>query len=331
MNQQCLYHYCSIVLSNSQSFPSKMSNPQSFPSKMFNSQSSLILCFLLISIAINSASRIEKYIKLTSGVSKAAYLPLEGKRYIKNGYIIENPSTTKPNILISYKPSDDKISCSIGKWNAMHKENHGTEAILFTHSQLKLAVFGFRGTEPTSIKDWLKNFEMILAQVNIGSSTFKIHQGFRDRYFNIQEWFENKYKALPQDYTIIITGHSLGGAMTTIAATYASGKLNRRPDAVITFASPLVGGKEFRDYYRNVVGCDRTLRITAEADIIVQNPSTLLGYTHVCSALKVNGLKNWFSKFDLIFNHDIYGAYDRGLAKKYKNVNDFNFGCDRDT
>ena len=296
-----------------------------------NFLSSFLFSLLFVSVIMaTTISPIEKYIKLATGIAKAAYLPIPGKRFLQNGKIMENPSTMRPNIFTPYKPSEDKISCSIDGWEAKICESHGTEVILFTHSQQKLKVFGFRGTEPTSIVDWGKNFQMNLAKAIIGSTTFRIHQGFRNRYLNIASWFEAEYQAIPADYTIMITGHSLGGALATIAAAYASGKLNRPPIAVITFGSPLVGQSDFKNYYNKVVGCDRTLRITAKDDWVTVNPSTLLGYTHVCSALEVNGHTSWLAgKLNPIASHDFYGDYDRGLARKYTDVNVINLGCDR--
>ena len=291
---------------------------------MYFCQSFFVLIFLFVSV---TTSPLEKYIKLTIGVAKAAYLPLTGNRFIQNGHIIENPTTTQP--FKKYDPKQEKYACSVGEWNAKSYASKGTEVLLFTHPQLKLAVFGFRGTEPTSINDWAKNFKMILVPVRVGSAAFKIHQGFRDRYQDISLWFETEYQAIPQDYKIMITGHSLGGALTTVSAAIVSGKTKRLPDAVIPYASPLVGGQDFQTYYENVVGCGRTLRVTVEGDIITKAPSTLLGYTHVCSPLELEGHTGFLTPGKMIENHDVYANYDRGLEKRYANMNDINLGCDR--
>ena len=126
-----------------------------------DSQFSFIISLLFFSVTTIASSSIENYIKLTVGVSKPAYLPLEGKRYLQNGQIMENPSVTKPNISSSYNPSQDKISCKVAGWTAQSHEIRDTELILFTHSQQKLAVFGFRTTEPTNIYDWTQSFKMV--------------------------------------------------------------------------------------------------------------------------------------------------------------------------
>ncbi|XP_028404695.1 phospholipase A1-II 1-like [Dendronephthya gigantea] len=282
--------------------------------------------FILLFVSVTT-SPLEKYIKLTIGVAKAAYLPFEGNRFFQNGHIIESPTTTQP--FKKYDRNQEKYACSVGGWNAKSYASKGTEVLLFTHPQLKLAVFGFRGTEPTSLKDWSKNFKMLLVAVRFGNANFKIHQGFRDRYQDISLWFETEYQAIPADYKIMITGHSLGGALTTVSAAIVSGKTKRLPDAVIPYASPLVGGQDFQTYYQSVVGCDRTLRVTVKGDIVTKAPSTILGYRHVCSPLELEGHTGILTPGEMIENHDVYANYDRGLEQRYTNANDINLACDR--
>ena len=290
------------------------------------SHSFFIFALLFASGKTNTVSpKINKIIRLAFGVSKSTYVPLKGSRYIQDGHII---GRTKTNISpVSYNPKYEEVVCSLGGWVGKSYEKKETELILFTHSEQRLAVFGFRGTEATNIIDWKKNFKMNLVEASIGSTTFRIHEGFRDRYLDIAPWFEDQYRAIPQDYKIIITGHSLGGALATIAAAYASGKLKRDPDAVITFASPLVGGEDFHEYYRGIVGCDRTLRIAAKYDAFTKLPLDKR-YSHVCNALEVNGLSGWLSKWNVVNNHSLYKGYKLGLERKFSD-NEINFGCDK--
>ncbi|XP_028404783.1 phospholipase A1-IIgamma-like [Dendronephthya gigantea] len=281
---------------------------------------------LVVSATANTVSPINKIIRLAIGVSKAAYLPIEGGRYVQEGHIV---GRIKNSILPWHDPNNEKVVCSFGGWSAKGYEKKETEIILFKNEKQKLAVFGFRGTEPTNVIDWKKNFDMDLAEANIGQTKFELHKGFKNRYLDISSWFEAKYEDIPQDYTIVITGHSLGGALATISAAYASGKTNRRPDAVVTFASPLVGDKKFHDYYGKMVGCDRTLRITAKGDILTKVPFNK-SYTHVCNALEVNGNTNsWWNNLNPVKSHSLYSGYDNGLARKFSNVDEINFGCDK--
>lgn len=256
---------------------------------------------------VNSVS---KFIKLALSVSKATYLPFPTKRFIKQGYIQE---------------TGNRRACSIGNWVAKGFKKRDTEVLVFKNHQQRLAVFGFRGT--TTFNDWLKNFNIFLVRVRINRNRFRIHKGFRNRYFDIASWFKVEYQSIPRSYKIIITGHSLGGAMATVASTFASGFYHRRPDAVITFASPRVGNNDFRNYYDRTVGCKNTLRITAKFDAIPFTPGRILGYRDTCDAHKVS---SGVYPFNPIKNHGLYTGYERGLKRKYGNfMNSVNTGCDR--
>ena len=283
-----------------------------------------IFALLFVSGQAGTVSSMNKVIKLAFGVSKSAYLPVGEDRYIQDGQII---GPKKSELSPRHDRNNEEVVCNLRGWVEKSYEKDETEIVLFKHTKQKLAVFGFRGTEPTNLKDWKKNFQMSLAKASIGSTSFKIHQGFRDRYMTIASWFEAEYQDIQADYTIMITGHSLGGALATIAAAYASGKLNRRPD-VITFASPKVGDQDFHDYYTKVVGCGRTLRIATIGDLVTKLPLSK-DYTHVCNALDVNGKTGWLSILNIAKTHSLYNGYRIGLERKFSNVNEIDFGCDK--
>ncbi len=83
---------------------------------------------MIILVGITASSNVfppTKVIKLALAVSKATYLPLPTRRFIKNGAIIENPSTLLPRRILPlvylppiYDPAQDKAACSIAGWNA---------------------------------------------------------------------------------------------------------------------------------------------------------------------------------------------------------------------
>ena len=194
---------------------------------------------------------------------------------------------------------------------------------MFKNVERKLAVFGFRGTD--NGQDWGKNLDMTIVEKTIGTQTFKIHKGFLERYDFISTWFEKEYSQVPNDYTMLLTGHSLGGAEATIAAVYAADKLKRKPDGVVTYGSPKVGTNEFKQYYQHIVGCDRTIRMTVKYDPAPSFPAHIMWYTHVCSDLEVLG------KFtlNLLYKHKLYGGYEDGIKRKYKsNMKDISVDCD---
>ena len=226
-------------------------------------------------------------------------------------------------LLPEYEAPYDKPSCSLGGWTAASHVRSDTEVLKFVNDEQRLIVFGFRGTEATSLRDWFKNIDFQPATSTVGGTTFKTHKGFKDRYNNIASWFKTEYrKAIETGYTIILSGHSLGGAEAAIAAVYAAGELNRRPDAVVTFGAPLVGNSDFVNYYKKNIGCDRTLRFISKGDIVPGMPK-VFGYAHICEATEVDG------GGDFLQAHDLHVGYQKGLAKMYGNSIDIKRGCDQ--
>lgn len=74
-------------------------------------------------------------------------------------------------------------------------------------------------------------------------------------------------------FSIVYSGHSLGGAMALVAA-YDHARIidksngeRRRIAAVVTFGAPRVGGRAFADDYRRLLG-DRTVLLESSGDIV---------------------------------------------------------------
>ena len=267
---------------------------------------SLVFFVILFASAKSSATDYSRLIKLAYGVSQAAYLPYSTKSFIQDGYIIRR---------------DGKRACSVGGWEAVGKIIRDTEVVLFWHETKRLALFGFRGTDST--KDWINNFKILIKK--IGPYEFGLHKGFYDRYKKIQEWFEGEYKKLrDKNYKIIITGHSLGGAMATISAALIAADTRPPPDAVITFASPKVGDRKFKEFYDKIVGCqNRTTNIEIGCDIVVKVP--FFPYTHVCKGESIC-IGSFRGPLEC---HGLVKGYLKGLQQKYgESLEDVDKECD---
>ena len=118
-------------------------------------------------------------------------------------------------------------------------DSDGTQAILVSSD--KFIALAFRGTETTSIKDIKSDIKAQIMQCETGG---KIHTGFKEAFdrvaLDIQKKLDNdKLKTKP----LFITGHSLGGALATIAAKKLSHKGGLA--ACYTFGSPRVGDEEW--------------------------------------------------------------------------------------
>ncbi len=115
----------------------------------------------------------------------------------------------------------------------------GTQAILVDFKDH--VVLGFRGTEATSIKDIKADAKAVSMACPTGG---KIHKGFYEAYGVVESKIQNRLNE--KDITLkplFITGHSLGGALATIAAKRLVHKGGI--SACYTFGSPRVGDEEW--------------------------------------------------------------------------------------
>ena len=118
-------------------------------------------------------------------------------------------------------------------------DNDGTQAILVKND--KHIVLAFRGTEKTCIKDIRTDCKAVITSCDSGGN---IHSGFSEAFEKVQRKIETALdkKEVPKK-PLFITGHSLGGALATIAAKKITHKWGNA--ACYTFGSPRVGDEEW--------------------------------------------------------------------------------------
>jgi triacylglycerol lipase len=126
-------------------------------------------------------------------------------------------------------------------------------------------VLSFRGTEVTEPSDVLADLK---AGKNIEAIGGKIHVGFKGE---INKLWPTLEKAVANIDNLYVTGHSLGAAMATIA----SGRMQSKVVALVTFGSPRVGNKEYVNsltvtHYRVQNNCDDVTKV----------PFRLMGFDH---------------------------------------------------
>ena len=114
-------------------------------------------------------------------------------------------------------------------------DHKGTQAILICHEDY--LILAFRGTEPTSIRDIRADTDATTTPCPSGG---KVHSGFKKAYEQIS--LDIQVRLQQEDCCekpLFITGHSLGGALATIAAKRLKHKSGIA--ACYTFGSPRVG------------------------------------------------------------------------------------------
>jgi hypothetical protein len=107
-----------------------------------------------------------------------------------------------------------------------------------------------------------------------------VHKGFYHSYLTIARQINLAAKSLLancQNCHIYITGHSLGGAIATLAA---ADLYSLTPDLTLyTFGSPRVGDLQFATYFDKIV--PDTYRIVHNQDLVPHIPQRFLGFRHV--------------------------------------------------
>lgn len=77
---------------------------------------------------------------------------------------------------------------------------------------------------------------------------------------------------------VFVTGHSLGGALATLAALDLSTQMGVRV-TMVNFGSPRVGNYEFAKLYDKIV--PDSYRVVCDGDVVTGVPKLLFMYTHV--------------------------------------------------
>lgn len=141
----------------------------------------------------------------------------------------------------------------------------GTQAFLARREDM--AVLAFRGTQ----KDWQdirRDLNLRFYQTEAG----RAHKGFLKGYEAVSGHVSQAVDALG-DLPLYLTGHSLGGALATVATS----RLARDTVAACyTLGSPRVGDQEFDMAIKVPV-----YRVVNAADIITRVPLMIMGYRHV--------------------------------------------------
>ncbi len=143
-------------------------------------------------------------------------------------------------------------------------------------------VFAFRGT--SSVKDALIDAEVRLGAFDAHRLADRqlVHEGFRRAWISLRVWV-NQVSQANQDWPreIIVCGHSLGGAIATLAAVDLWAE---RPIRAFTYGSPRVGLGSFAAGYNRAV--TETTRVVHDQDVVPRVPG--MPYDHVDGLLHLD-------------------------------------------
>eukprot|EP01117_Protostelium_nocturnum_P011779 TRINITY_DN4295_c0_g1_i2.p1 TRINITY_DN4295_c0_g1~~TRINITY_DN4295_c0_g1_i2.p1 ORF type:complete len:326 (-),score=62.06 TRINITY_DN4295_c0_g1_i2:19-996(-) len=145
-------------------------------------------------------------------------------------------------------------------------------------------IFSFRGTIPSQLANWITNFGIQLrVPFKAEIPNAKVHVGFLNAYLLIEKDVIQAGIDLTKRFPnrrIIITGHSLGGALATLAAADIAIHPKTSEDVRLwTFGSPRVGNTGFAAYMNTKYL--QSYRIVNNRDVVPSIPGTFLGYVHI--------------------------------------------------
>lgn len=210
----------------------------------------------------------------------------------------------------------------------------GTQAILLGSKEH--LVLAFRGTEPHSIRDIVTDSKASTTSCSTGG---RIHLGFSEAFNHVAIQIERTLQRPDlQDRPLFITGHSLGGALATIASknlTHSAGLA-----ACYTFGSPRVGDMRWGEgiktpIYRVVNAADPVTMLPPGSEVVgilawlvgfvphVGRPikayllEKLKGYIHVGDMRYLSNVSAGdYDKVELFFAVSVYFRLKAYLMKK---------------
>lgn len=153
---------------------------------------------------------------------------------------------------------------------------HCLQGFVGVAKDLNSIVIAFRGTQESSIQNWVE--DLYWKQLDLkypGTDDAMVHHGFYSAYHNttlrpaVLSAIEVA-KDLYGDIKIIVTGHSMGGAIAAFCGLDLTVNAGAKDVQVMTFGQPRIGNGAFVSYYSQIL--PNTFRLTHEHDIVPHLP-----------------------------------------------------------
>lgn len=167
-----------------------------------------------------------------------------------------------------------------------------------------------------SIEDWIMNFNFQKVEYKMAyKKKIKVHKGFQDHYYLGRLAILEKVSRFNK---IVVTGHSLGAATTTLCALDLKILHEEKEIIPVLFASPRVGNKRFSKFFNKIF--DDVPRWNYMNDIVPKVPPFFFGFQHVGNQIEVT---TWKEKFEYNMKHPfvaIFGTTKDHDLKNYQKI-----------
>ena len=171
-------------------------------------------------------------------------------------------------------------------------------------------IIAFRGTQPKEMKDVFNDMKFWKRPAWEGG---KVHTGFSSYVDEIWDdikktFFEHGVRPNGKTKRVYTTGHSLGAAAATIAAS----RLGTFARGCFTYGSPRVGNRKFI----NTIKCP-VWRFRNQRDLVTRVPWVIMGFKHIGKFCYIDGdhdIRIGAVKFWRMFKDSIKSIFNTTVA-----------------
>lgn len=201
-------------------------------------------------------------------------IPATSFEFSGNGYNLETAAILADFCHLSYfSPTFVKKQLTLQGFTSFQWiEGDATDTQVFIVRKGGYQIICFRGTE--SVEDVLVDLWFKKKQATGGKGA--VHAGFQAALYEVWPQLE---RSLDKNSKIIVTGHSLGGAVAQLMANRLA-LTNYHVSGVYTFGSPRVGNSKFKTAYNSRLA-DKTFLHINNKDAVTAVPLEILGFYHL--------------------------------------------------
>jgi triacylglycerol lipase len=185
-------------------------------------------------------------------------------------------------------------------------------------------VIGFRGTMSTAdtISDLLA-IQIPYPWVPHGGQT---HRGFTEIYATARQQILTALSKCAVEKKVLITGHSLGGALATLCAFDLAYTTTFKSPSVYTYGAPRVGDPAFAAAYNRTIAINHRLAIESDLIPLIPPPiyktpkSKVFLYLHVKGGKRLHYISDSLSKNHALSNYfTVLAKHDSDYANSLCN------------